>query len=88
MPNNEVAKLIDRVKRLEDEVFPRGGGPTAELEERLNQIDQVLADLQRRSSKQIHELDEEIEATIKIVASLRRLVGEQQRGTLRAQSAD
>jgi hypothetical protein len=88
-PNNEVADLKGRVKRLEDEIFPKGGGgPTAVLQERLHQIDQDLAALQSRSSRQITELDQKIDETIKIVASLRKLVGEQQRSGLRMQASD
>ena len=71
---NEVPALTERVKRLEDEVFK--GGPPG-FGERLRKIDEELSALQKGSKTQIQDLDAKIERVIRIVAELRKAIGQQ-----------
>jgi hypothetical protein len=72
--DKDLADLANRVRRLEDEVFKR---PPGGLGERLEKIDEELAALKTSSSKQVRDLDEKIERVIRIVAELRKALGQQ-----------
>lgn len=80
--SNELANLKDRIVRLEDKVFPPGGGGPISVAQ-LNQLGQELVDLRTSSSKQIQDLDKKIEKLIDIIARLKEVVEQQGRGGTR-----
>ena len=72
-------EIKDRVKRLEEAIFPPSGGTPTVFESRLAKIERDLSNLDLRSEKKWKEVDQRIRETIRIVAELREALAEKQR---------
>jgi len=77
MTQDEITKLVERVQRLENRVFPEQGGGDG-LAVRLDELAEQLKTLEAKTTGDINKINIKISGMIKTIALLRKIVPQMQ----------